>query len=63
MACQQNAMKGFKIAHFNVRSLLPKKDSVELWMKNHDFDIVTFSETWLDSRIPDALLGFGDYES
>lgn len=63
MAQKQNAIKGFKLAHFNVRSLLPKKDSIELWMNGHNFDIVTFSETWLDPRTPDTLLGFNDYDS
>lgn len=33
--------KGFKIAHFNVRSLWLKIDSLNLWLADQDLDIVT----------------------
>ena len=40
----QNSARGLKIGHLNIRSLRHKDDQ-------HAFDILTLSETWLDSSI------------
>ena len=39
----------FSIVHYNVQSLLPKLDNLSIELK--DFDILTFSETWLNDSI------------
>lgn len=55
--------KGIKLAHFNIRSLLPKIDSFKLWLEEHDFDVVTLSETWLTKDISSTHLDlYDDYE-
>lgn len=55
-------VKGFKIAHFNVRSLWPKIHSLNLWLTDHNLDVVTLSESWLTRNIMDSLLDFPNYE-
>ena len=40
---------GMKIVHLNVRSLLPKLDSISIEL--NEFDIIALSETFLDSSI------------
>lgn len=55
--------KGFKLAHYNVHSLWPKLDSIKLWIDDLDFDIITLSETWLSSSIPNSLLDIDNYDS
>ena len=47
-------VKGLKIIHLNVRSYLKKKD--ELYLHFKMYDIVCFSETWLNCMIPDNML-------
>lgn len=55
-------MKGFKIAHLNSRSVLPKIDSIRLWMEERKFDIVTLSETWLHESIDNSMLDVGAFD-
>lgn len=54
--------RGLKIAHLNIRSLRHKVDSLQLeGINNKTVDILTLSETWLDSTVEDseiALPGF-----
>ena len=54
--------RGLKIAHLNVRSLRNKVDLLRLeQFDNVAIDVLTLSETWLDSNIQDSeicLLGF-----
>lgn len=54
--------KGLKIAHFNVRSFLPKVDSIKLWLLGQDLDVATFSESWLNSSIQTSLLALDSYD-
>lgn len=54
--------KGFKIAHFNVRSIWPKIDSIKLWLSEYDLDIITFSESWLNNQMPSSLLDLESFE-
>ena len=46
-------LRGLKIAHLNVRSILNKMDDVRSLAHNKRFDIFTFSETWLNPSIKD----------
>jgi len=45
--------RGLKIAHLNVRSLIPKLDSLKLLLENKPSDVFTVSETWLELSILD----------
>lgn len=54
--------KGFKLAHYNTRSLWPKLDSVKLWIDDLDLDIITLSETWLTSSTPNSLIEIDNYD-
>ena len=46
------------ISHCNVRSLLSPGtlDEISVLIENHKIDILSISETWLDSHIPDQLV-------
>ena len=46
------------ISHCNVRSLLSPGtlDEITILIENHKMDILSISETWLDSHIPDQLV-------
>lgn len=55
--------KCFKLAHYNVRSLWPKLDNVKLWTDDLDFDVITLSETWLSSSVPNLLIAIDNYDS
>lgn len=57
-----NDHKGIKIAHFNIRSLLPKRDTFKLWLDEYVFDVITVSETWLTSNIPSSYLELHEYD-
>lgn len=46
-------LKGLKVIHLNIRSLAPKIDLLRTWVMVHKPDIITISETWLHSDIPD----------
>ena len=48
-------LKGMHIAHLNVRSLVNKWDNVKANFMNSGIHILTFSETWLHSQLPDTL--------
>lgn len=54
--------RGLKIAHFNSRSILPKLASINIWLNEYKFDIVTINETWLAPDTPTSLLDIDDYE-
>ena len=47
----QKSARGLKIGHLNIRSLHHKVDQLRLELQNDAFDILTLSETWLDSFI------------
>lgn len=54
--------RGIKIAHFNACSILPKLDSINIWLKEYKFDVVTINETWLTPDMPTSMLDVADYE-
>ena len=45
--------RGLKVSHLNVRSLLPKIDSVCMFISKNPFDVFTLSETWLKPTVTD----------
>lgn len=54
--------RGVKLAHFNVRSITPKCDSVNLWLEEGKYEIATLNETWLNPDVPSSLLDIGNYD-
>ena len=44
-------MYGLRLAHLNVRSLLPKLEQVRVLLIDNNFDILVLTETWLHSDI------------
>ena len=55
-----NNSKGLRFIHLNTRSLLHKLD--ELREKLKAFDVIVFSETWLDSATSDSMLNWKDFQ-
>ena len=53
--------RGLKIAHLNIRSLRNKTDSLRLELRNNSIDVLTLSETWLNSTIQDAEIQLPGY--
>lgn len=53
--------KGLKIVHLNVRSLLPKIESINIWLSNLPVDILMISETWFNPDIDCALTNLNGY--
>ena len=44
-------MRGFKIAHLNIRSLIKHIDQFRYFLKEKQFDIICLNETLLDETI------------
>ena len=55
--------RGLFIAHLNVRSLLGKLDELKFLIKSNSksFDVLTLSETWLNTSISDAEIQISGY--
>jgi hypothetical protein len=53
--------RGLKVSHLNVRSLLPKIDSVRMFINKNPFDVFTLSETWLKTTVTDAEINIPNY--
>ena len=56
-----NNSKGLKIIHLNIRSLVPKIDLLRSWVAQHNPNIITLSETWLNSNISDNEIKLENY--
>lgn len=54
-------VKGFKICHLNVRSLLPKFDLFNHEFLEDDLDVIGVSETWLHEIVNDNLISNPGY--
>ena len=48
--------KGFKLMHWNVRSLIRKVDQVGVLLADSPIDVITVSETWLKPHLSSSLL-------
>ena len=44
-------VKGLKIIHLNIRSLVPKIDLLHAWVDLHKPNLIKLSESWLNSNI------------
>ena len=53
--------KGLMTTHLNVRSIWNKIDLLRNTFTNNNVDIITFSESWLTSNIPDELIDIKGY--
>ena len=57
----QNESDKLKIAHINIRSLLPSKNMVELFLDNSRIDILVITETWLSNSIDPQATAIENY--
>lgn len=55
------SVKGIKLVHMNIRSLLPHFDELKYLLLTGDIDILVLGETWLHSRVPDSLINVDNY--
>ena len=46
--------RGFTFFHLNTRSLFPKIDEIRLFAKENPFQMLVFSETWLNNDIANS---------
>ena len=53
--------RGLKVCHLNMRSLLPKIDSLRLFVSKNPFDVIALSETWLKPSTTDAEIDIPNY--
>ena len=58
---QRPRLRGFKVAHLNVRSIVNKMDALKMLFKEKPFDIFTISETWLSQSILDSEVNISGY--
>lgn len=54
-------IKGFKIVHCNICSLLPKIDLIRCELINKPCDIFIVSESWLHAAVPPGLVSIDGY--
>lgn len=59
--CYVKSLKGVKIVHLNIRSLLCHVDELKYEFLDGSFDIVILSETWLHGLVADSLICCDDY--
>ena len=55
-------VRGLKIAHLNINTLVNKMDGVRELMSIYIFDVLALSETWLSSKISDATVCSASFE-
>ena len=53
--------RGLHFAHLNVRSMLNKHDLLQIQLQQLQFDFFTFSESWVTTKIPDAMIDIVGY--
>jgi len=59
--CATNAKETILIAHWNVRSIMNKRDEIEHFILTNNIDILAISETWLNDYITNAELRIPNY--
>ena len=47
--CHQEQLSNFSIVHYNIQSIFNKLDNI--YVELRDFDVLTFSETWLSDSV------------
>ena len=55
-------MSTLKIAHLNIRSLVPKLVDLKDYISNNPYDIFCISESWLNANILDSTLEINGYK-
>lgn len=55
-------VKGLRIIHLNVRSLVRKIDLLRVLVDSNMPDIITLSETWLNSSVSDSEINLANYD-
>ena len=55
-------MRGFKVGHLNTRSIRNKMDDVRLLLIQNKFDVLTISESWLNSPVIDSVVSIPGYD-
>ena len=56
-----NKVKGFKLLHLNVRSLVKKIEQVKIMFFNSCLDVITMSETWMTTAVSSKMVNLDDY--
>lgn len=56
-----NGIRGFSVAHLNIRSIKSKINELLVILDNTAFDVLTISETWLHALIDDSLIAINGY--
>ena len=61
---QTNVLHKLKIAHLNIRSLRNTSHLIETkeLVKSHKIDVLTMSETWLNSTVTNGEIAIDDYK-
>ena len=54
--------KGMKVCHLNAQSLLSCIDELNIWLKANPYQIITLSETWLDSTVHDSEIAIPGFQ-
>lgn len=54
-------LKGIKLIHLNIGSLLPKFTLLSHDFLDNSFDAIAISETWLKQCVPDSLINVSGY--
>lgn len=54
--CQLGRIRGFKICHLNMRSLVPKLDEFKIMLAQTKAHVMAISESWLTPIISDSFL-------
>jgi hypothetical protein len=55
-------LKGFTIAHLNIRNLVKNIDQFRLYLHKQQFDVICINETRLDATVPKHEVGINGYE-
>ena len=58
-----NLEKGFKLVHWNVRSLVKKIDQIRALMDGSPIDVLTLSETWLKHYLHSDLVAIEGFDT
>ena len=56
-----DSVKGLRVGHLNVRSLIDKIDEIRFLLFKLDFDVLCFSETWFNESISNEQLCIDEY--
>ena len=54
-------MRGFKIAHLNIRSLFKNIDQLRFYLHGQKYDVISLNETMLDDSIEDHEIDISGY--